>query len=260
MAFAVRPIRDDELEAWLDVIHIAFHSSQAADEGAAYRRETRGQDYARTVAAFDDKRLVGTYESFTAELTLPGGGCVPANAVAGVTVLPSYHRRGLLTRMITSDLHQAKDRGEVASILYPSEYPIYGRFGFGSAIDRAEYTLTTSAARFTRKASGSVDLVEPKHLLELAPALFDRFRRIYPGQIDRRQFVWEARLGVRRSPWQGPGPTTRCALYTNQRGSAEGYVVYTVDSQRRRHVPAGRLEIHELIHLTPEAYLGLWRF
>lgn len=233
MAFAVRPIRDEELEAWIETMYVAFHSSQAADEGAAYRRETRGQDYARTVAAFDDQRVVGTYESFTAELTLPGGGCVPANAVAAVTVLPSYHRRGLLTRMITTDLQQAQERGEVASILYPAEYPIYGRFGFGSAIDRAEYTLTISAAHFTRKASGSVELVEPKQLLELAPALFDRFRRTHPGQIDRRQFGWDVRLGARHSPWSGPGPATRCALYTNQHGDAEGYVLYTVNSEWR---------------------------
>ena len=177
-----------------------------------------------------------------------------------MTVLPSYHRRGLLTRMITTDLQQAKERGEVASILYPSEYRIYGRFGFGSAINRANYTLTLSAAHFTRKASGSVDLVEAKQLMELAPALFDRFRRSHPGQIDRGQFDWEVRLGVRHAPWRGPGPTTRCALYTNPHGEAEGYVLYTVESQWRRHVPAGRLEIRELIHLTPEAYLGLWRF
>src|SRR5438067_427183 len=102
------------------------------------------------------------------------------DAVSAASVLPTHRRRGLLSRMLTTDLHAARERGEVASILLPAEYPIYGRFGFGPAVDRADYALDTAAAEFTRAAPGTVELVEPARLRELAPPIFDRFRRQRP--------------------------------------------------------------------------------
>ena len=260
MGLEVRQLRPEELSAWVANMHLVFHSSQAPDEEVAYRRDVRGMDYERSLAALDGPRVVGTYESFTAELTLPGGGCVPTDGISSVTVLPSYHRRGLLRRMITADLEAAKERGEVAAILLPAEYPIYGRFGFGQATETVTYTLSTHAARFTQAAPGQVDLVEPAKMADVAPPLFERFRRVYPGQIDRQAISWELRLGLRPFPWRPPGPTIRCALYTSPTGEPEGYVLYSVTNESHRHVPGSILEVRELIHLTPEAYLGLWRY
>jgi predicted acetyltransferase len=256
----VRSIAADELEAWVETMHVAFHSRRSAADEAEFRRDVRHQDLERTIAAFDGARMIGTYETFTAQLSLPGGECAPADAVTSVGVLPSHHRRGVLTRMITQDLHAARERGEVASILIAAEYPIYGRFGFGPATEEAAYRLKLDATRFTRAPAGSVDLVAPAQLRELAPRLFDAFRRDCPGQIDRRPYSWDTRLGLRRAPWRDADLVVGCAVYASPAGEPQGYVVYTVDGDWHQRVPQGKLEVDELVALSGDAYLALWRF
>src|SRR5215469_12100311 len=158
-------------------MHLAFHHNHSAAEETRLRREVFEQDFARTLGAFDGDRVVGTLESFATALTLPGLACVTADAISAVSVMPTHTRRGALTRMITQDLRAARERGEVASILMASEYPIYGRFGFGHATTRVEYTVDTAAAHFLRTGDGTVEFTEPERLRELAPPLFDAVRR-----------------------------------------------------------------------------------
>jgi predicted acetyltransferase len=264
-SLSVRPITVDDLVAWIEVTNVAFHSNRAAEAGAAFRRELLADDFSRNLAAFDGARLVATYESFHTELTLPGGHGLPTNAVTAVSVLPTHHRRGALTRMITHDLQQARQRGEAASILIAAEYPIYGRFGFGPATDHAAYVLETAAAEFTPTADGltppgSVELVEPRRMREVAPSLFERFRRAYPGQIDRRPVTWDVRLGLRPSPWRSADQRPRYAVYSSAAGEPEGYLMYEAHGEWRHYVPHGKLEIEELVTLSTAAYAGLWRY
>jgi predicted acetyltransferase len=260
MSLSVRAITPDELVSWVDVMSVAFHSNRSPDAGAAFRRELLGDDFSRCLAAFDGSRLVGTYESFAAQLTQPGGSCVPANAVTAVGVLPTHHRRGALTGMLRHDLRLARERGEAASVLIAAEYPIYGRFGFGPATEQAAYALDTRYAAFTASAVGAVDLVEPPRLRELAPVIFERFRRMYPGQLDRGPFTWDVRLGLRPTPWRSADQPPRCALYSSPRGEPEGYLLYRVQSDWTHHVPSGALDVEELVTVSADAYLGLWRY
>jgi predicted acetyltransferase len=260
VSLSVRAIDGDELVAWVEVMNVAFHSNRSAEAGAAARREMLGDNFSRSLAAFDVGRLVGTYHSFTAELTLPGGACVPADAVTAVSVLPTHHRRGVLTSMLTHDLRAARERGEAASILIASEYPIYGRFGFGPATEQAAYSVETTAAEFTTSASGVVELVEPQRLREVAPIVFERFRRMHPGQIDRQPFDWDRRLGLVANPWRASDQRPRYALYTSPQGEPEGYVQYHVQGDWRHRVPSGELEVQELVSVSSEAYVGLWRY
>jgi predicted acetyltransferase len=256
----VRAIEADEMAAWVDAMHLGFHVQRPAEPDAQFRNKVLEQDLARTLAAVDGEHLVGTLFSFPAELTLPGGASLVADAISAVTVSPTHRRRGLLTRMVQQDLCTARERGEAASILLPAEYPIYGRFGFGPATDNARYTLRQQAATFKRAARGSVELLEPQQMLDQAPQLFDRFRTTRPGQIDRPPINWEMRLGVREAPWQSEDKPPRCGLYTNPAGEPEGYLLYKVEGRFERHVPSGKMSISELIALTPDAYLGLWRY
>jgi predicted acetyltransferase len=254
----VRTIVPEELVGWVECLYTAFHGNAPAAEVAAYRTEVLGQDYSRTLAAVEQSHIVGTYESFPAELTLPGGTCLPTNAISSVSVLPTHHRRGLLRRMIDLDLRNAIERGEAASILLTSEYPIYGRFGFGPATERAEYTFHPAQARFLGATPGKINLVKPADLREIAPALFDRFRVTRPGQIDRHPRTWDRRLGLRPTSWGPKERTVRCATYTTLGGEAEGYLCYRSGEESADQ--RGVVELTELIAISSDAYLGLWRY
>jgi predicted acetyltransferase len=260
MAVEVRPLEPTELETWVDVMHLAFHSNQSATKAADWRREV-GVDYQRTLAAVEAGQIVGTYESFPAELTLPGNTCVQTNAISSVTVLPTHHRRGVLTQMITRDLQAARHRGDAAAILLASEYPIYGRFGFGPATQRAEYSIDPSLARFTQPATRRIELVPQERMRATAPGLFDKFRKITPGQIDRHPDIqWDARVGLRQSPYGPQDRIVRCALSIDSDGAPDGYLLLGMEDFRQPYRPSGVVQLAELIALSAEAYLSLWRF
>src|SRR5262245_21695121 len=173
------------------------------------------QDLQRTIAAIDGARIVGTLQSFAADFSLPGSACVAADAVSAVSVLATHRRRGILTRLIEADLRAARERDEGASILVAAEYPIYGRFGYGPATERAAYAIDTHLPHFLRPARGSVELVDIERMHELAPPLFDRFRRERAGQIDRHDSVWVSRLQLKPIPWARFDRPVRCVVYRN---------------------------------------------
>ena len=260
MAVEVRAIGDDELEQWVATSHVAFHVNRSAAQEAAFRRDVLKQDLGRTLAACDGDSLAGTLHSFATELSLPGGTSLTADAVSSVSVLPTHRRHGLLTRMLCADLQAARERGEAASILVAAEYPIYGRFGFGPAAERADYAIDTHAADFTRAAPGKVELLEPTRLRDVAPSIFDRFWRDRPGQIDRNWSSWDARLGIIEVPWADRDSSLRCVAYCTENGAIEGYATYRAEPRSERHVPRVNLEVRELVAVSADAYLGLWRF
>ena len=260
MPIEIRPIVADELEAWIDVMHVAFHANGPVAAAAAWRREV-GIAYERTLAALDDGHIVGTYETYAAELTLPGNACVRTDAITSVTVLPTHHRRGVLTRMIRQDLATARERGDAAAILLASEYPIYGRFGFGPATQRAEYTIDPAQVRFTRPATRRVELVSRQRMRQVAPAMFDAFRQGYPGQISRADdLLWDARVGLRQSPYGPQDRVVRCVLSLADNGQPDGYLLFRMEDVRQPYRPGGLVEVAELIAQSPDAYLSLCRF
>jgi predicted acetyltransferase len=94
----------------------------------------------------------------------------------------------------------------------------------------------------------------------VAPGIFDRVRHGHAGQISRRDSSWDRRLDLVETPWRDTSHALRCALYAGSSGEPEGYLLYRVDGDWQHGVPTARLAINELMALTGEAYLGLWRY
>jgi len=256
----VRAIEEDELGDWVGASLTAFHGQHGAAEEVRLRREVLRQPTPRTLGAFDGTELVGTLHTFPTQLSVPGETVLQADAVTSASVLPTHRRRGILRQLLTCDLHAARARDEVASVLIAAEYPIYGRFGYGPATQHTTVTLAARAA-FTNHQPllGHVELVERQTMLELAPPLFDAFRRGCPGQISREAANWQLRLGIRPLPWLA-SPPTHFAVYRDEHGQAQGYLLYHVDGAWERRLPRATLQVDELIARTPAAYMGLWRY
>src|SRR4051812_40613740 len=167
----VRAVRREEIADWLACTRVGFHSDPPRDPAAVAERFAERVDLARTFGAFDLGRPVATYRSFATELTVPGG-FVAACAVSAVTVLPTHRRRGLLSRLMRDDLAAARERGEPVAVLIASEWPIYGRFGFGAAADAVELELSPPReVRFLREGRGTPEIVEPEALVAAAPGV-----------------------------------------------------------------------------------------
>jgi predicted acetyltransferase len=175
--------------------------------------------------------------------------------VSAVGVHPTHRRQGLLTKLMTSMLSDARERGEAIAALNASESTIYGRYGFGLASDMASYGIATDHSEFLRPAPDiPLRLVDKDEARKVLPDMFDRQRRTRAGEPSRSMHTWENYL---------TDPPAR-----RQGGSGlffvvcdDGYVAY-----RRRNDPeiflAERAEVtvEELRGLTPEIEAALWRF
>src|SRR3954464_2804931 len=151
MPVETRTIEPEGLPAWEAARRIGFHQPEPPPERAAGRAVQFASeiDFARTHGAFADGRVVATYRSFAKQLTVPGGFAA-ADAVTNVTVAPSHRRLGLLTQLMLADLSAARERGDAVAILVASEWPIYGRYGFGPAAEIVQIEIDTRAASFVR--------------------------------------------------------------------------------------------------------------
>lgn len=216
-------------------------------------------DLDRTRGAFDGADVVGTLRSFQTEFTVPGGRALRTSALTNVTVAPTHRRRGILTEMITGDLRDSAARGEAVSILIASESPIYGRFGYGHAVDGARYSVATEHLRFLRPSVGSIELVDLDALRVTAPAVFDRFRISQPGSISRTPWWWDR--STRRTDSSDAEPHKGFqALYRSPSGEVDGFVRYEGNQEWEEMRPKGTLVVDELVATTPDAYQALWEY
>jgi predicted acetyltransferase len=259
MPQTIRPIKADELAAWFEAFGTAFYIWPTDPQAAAeFRRPTI--DYDRTIGAFEGDAIVGTFRTFPTQLTLPGGGRVAVNAVSGVSVRPTHRRRGTLGRMIADDIARATERGDVACILIASEWPIYGRFGYGPATWKSNWTLRTRSMSFELDPTGSVEIVSPARARELLPGIYARYAAAQPGEIDRPDHRWEFDLGLVEWPgrprWRG-----QVAIHRDADGEPDGFArFHGEENWGDGGMPDHAMLVDELHGVTTAAEVDLWRF
>jgi predicted acetyltransferase len=256
MELRVRTIEASEIQEWVRCMGVGFLYNAPDDYGEYFLGEV---DLERTWGAFDGARVVGTLRSFATPFTAPGPTEVTVAALTNVTVAPTHRRRGLLTEMITAELRATADREEPIGILIASEYPIYGRFGYGAAIEAASYEVDLAPTRFRRPGEGCVELLDLATLYQEAPGLYDRFRTAQIGSIGRDTRWWDRALHQVEVPG-AKAPEGFQALYRSPAGVPEGYVRYRAKQTSQSMRPTGELTVHELVAVTPTAYERLWRY
>jgi len=254
----IRTIRPDELRAYADTISGAFLDRPDADRmvdqlSAAIEPE-------RTWAAFDGDLVCGSFLSTATELTVPGGTQVPAAAVEAVTVRATHRRRGILTRMAASAHAAMRDAGDAAGLLYASEYPIYGRFGYGAGCRAATWTLDASATAFHGEPRGRVELVPADAAARDAMrVVYEAWRVARPGEIRREPLYWAYAVGERQVAW-GERWNGFVAFHRDENDLVDGYVRYRTMMKWEQRQSRSELAVDDLHALTDAAYDALWRF
>lgn len=251
----VRPLRDADVEDWERALATGFLNAPVAGM-AEWRRPTLHLD--RCLGAFAGGRVVGTFRSFPTELTLPGGQQLPVGAVTAVTVTATHRRQGLLTRMMETDLRGSAERGEPAAILIASEWPIYGRFGYGAATERLSWTVDAAAASFRVEGQGELSLVEGGAARAEMPAVYERRRLREPGQIPIEDWRWDSWTGITPPPNRS-GPH-RWFVLCREAGETSGYLAYHLEEKWEESRPRYTLHVEALIGDTEEVEARLWRY
>ncbi|HET7690986.1 MAG TPA: GNAT family N-acetyltransferase [Nocardioidaceae bacterium] len=254
----IRAITLEETLAFRRRVRAGFGQPETSDDDPAWAADAT-QPVDRALAAFDREQIVATLRSFPTELTVPGGATVDAGALTAVTCQPTHRRQGLLTSMITRDLRGSAERGEVADVLIASEYPIYGRFGYGPAVQATTWELDKGKASFTYGGSGTVEIIANDTLRKEAPPIFERVRAVRPGMIARRDLQWDHLTDLRRPPEEKPWKGFR-VLCRDDDGVPQGWASWTVKDKWEDMRPQSVAHVDELCAATPAAEARLWRF
>ncbi|MCH8311259.1 MAG: GNAT family N-acetyltransferase, partial [Chloroflexi bacterium] len=214
----------------------------------------------RTLAAFEDNRIVGTSAAHTFQTTVPGGAAVPTAGIAWVTVQPTHRRRGINTGMMVQQLHRIHERGEPLASLWPSESAIYGRFGYEMAAFAERWTVERqhSALAHAPEERGRTMFVDSDEARNIFPDVYLRVCQVRPGMVWRNDVWWDDEFISIGAEGEVAGESSRVYAWFyivyKVDGRVDGYVKYRMDHSQRK------LIIFELMAATDEAHGALWKY
>ena len=258
MAVEIRPIRDDELPAFIDAQSAPFLERP---DSAKVAEEVRGLwELSRCWAAVEGDHIVGTLRTFAASVTVPAAVQLPATAVTSVGVLPTHRRRGILRSLMAAEHAAARIETKPSDCCTPPSTRSTAASGTGRRPAPPRGRSTRGQPGFRTPATGRVELITP------SPAARDRVRDVFKrwhgcqvGEIGRRDYSWDFSLGLREQAW-GTKWKGFLALHTDDSGALDGYVRYRTEAKWEHNVPRGTATVDDLIALTPEAYAALWQY
>src|SRR5581483_9101569 len=203
----IRRIGDTEREAFVRSVMVPFLDARNDDDEVQHliEYEASQMEPSRAWVAESRGRFVGNCCIYSMDLTLPAAPgqqtpVVPMAGISSVGVHPTHRRRGILHRMMSQMLADARERGEPIAALVASESIIYWRYGFGHATDRVNLTIDAKRAAFVRPAPElDLQLVDKDEALKVYPALFDRQRRTRAGEPNRTEGYWKEHLADRKN-------------------------------------------------------------
>jgi predicted acetyltransferase len=249
----LRTIAEDEVEPFLRTFRAVFGG--VPDEQDIARARRRLEPDRSFVAVDGNGEIVATAGAHSFQMALPGGREVGAAGVTLVVVRADHRRRGVLTALMRRLLDQARERGEAVAALWASETPIYGRFGFGSAVPTVELSLDRAhAALAVPGPVDEVELVDTEVARATFPGIRDEVLGVRAGMLRRPASFWDTLLNPGSSPSQDVGPLQRALL------PGRGYALYRLESDWTAGAPTGTVRVQELHATDPAAAAALWRF
>ncbi|MGI9004855.1 MAG: GNAT family N-acetyltransferase [Streptosporangiaceae bacterium] len=258
--YPIRPVDDSALAAFGRVPDHAFNSNWPPEE--MLRLDRIVVEPERTLVAFDGDQMVGTTLAYSFGLTVPGGDLVPAAGISGVSVLPTYRRRGILSSLMRRQLADIAAGNEPLAALFASEAGIYGRFGYGSAADQYQFSFRRGDGRL-RPVPGEADtaprlrLAEPAESLTDIRAVYDAVRPGRPGMLARSDSWWQVHVEDPEFMREGSSPL-RCVIADGDAGP-RGYALYSVKPDWSRDgMPDNALTVRDLLWTDPVACATLW--
>jgi predicted acetyltransferase len=259
MGFELRGVTPDLFDAFSRVLDQGFGGDTSDDEHRLWF-DSAEQD--RLWAAFDGDRMVATGGNFSLRLTVPGPCEVAVGGLTAVSVLPTYHRHGILRAMLAHSFAQCEERGEAITVLTASESKIYGRFGFGPAVHMATYEIETTRGelRTSVAPAGNLRMLERSEIATVARPLFDRYRRGQPGEVSAPEPNWLELM--KDPPWahHGRGRASD-VVYEEPSGEATGWISYRVSGGGGDGMDHGNIaHVRDLDALTPDAAVALFRY
>jgi predicted acetyltransferase len=257
-SYPVRTVNDDE---WPKALEVDGHAFGNIVEPEVAERHRALVELPRTIGAFDGDTLCGIASAYSFDLTVPGA-VLPAAGVSWVGVLPVYRRRGVLRSLMTHQLHSLRENAhEAIAILWASEPPIYGRFGYGLATRC--YSLTVPRSSFALRRETPQD---PTLRLRIVDAedwkatadVYARAALSRPGFLGRDERWHSHSVMDVASRREGKSPL-RCVVAEDASGP-RGYVRYSTKPDWSSGQAAGTVHVREVMAVDGPALATLYAY
>jgi predicted acetyltransferase len=257
VSLSVAPVEDSRRGEWWQIQGTVFAFEMKDEERALHDAWT---EWDRAYAAADGETMVGSAANFSLSVVVPGGADVPMAGLTAVAVLPTHRRRGALTAMIRATIDDARDHGEPLAGLWASESGIYGRFGYGAAIEGAELKMTRphTAMMVEAPSTGRVRLIDVDTARTLVPDLYRRATAGVPGTIERSAPAWDMYF-YDPEHWRAGASANQYAAY-EVAGEFRGFVRYRVKEKWEDEHPRYTVRVRDLHARDADAYAALHRY
>ncbi len=258
--YPIRPVVDSELEGFAYVSDHAFNSRWPREEMLRFDRMIVEPE--RTLVAFDGEQMVGTTLAFSFGMTVPGGDVVETAGISGVSVLPTYRRRGILSALMRRQLDDIAANNEPLAALFASESVIYGRYGYGMAAPEYNFTFHRGDGQLRPLPAGArpapaLRLADPKEALADIKAVYETVRPTRPGMLTRHDGWWTVYVADPEFMREGTSPQV-CVIAEDPSGP-RGYALYAAKPEWGSDgMPAQVLMLHDLFWTDPSACAALW--
>ncbi len=216
-------------------------------------------DFSRSMAAFDGNEVVGTMAALDYRLPLPGGAVSEMSGIIAVTVQATHRRRGIFTEMMRHLLRNEFERGVAFAGLWASQSIIYGRHGYGIAVEHQEATIEKRHSHFRHlpRASGRVRYSDTKTIRKVGAEVWDSAMKNRPGMIPRLGPEWESEFP---DPyyWKRSDKPSFFIAY-DEDGILKGYAVYRIEEIPDDPDNASQILLNELVGTSLAIEAALWR-
>ena len=144
----------------------------------------------RVYGAWLEGELAGTTNSFSGDITLPGGQKVSHAAVTHVGVLPQFSRRGVLRALLLQQLADFHRQQVAVATLRASQGTIYRRFGFGIASWFQTFSVDKRELGALPATPARIELLPAAEAWEQQIAIVRRFPDCRAGTLSRWPQWW----------------------------------------------------------------------
>lgn len=221
-----------DLRAYAAAMREGFYEPPMSEEGLSLWLRHLLADNTRLRVVRDTGRPFGkaaepvaTFASWDGSLNA-GLHLAPTNFITDVTVQASHRRRGLMKALMTLDLMEAKERGDVFAVLTATDARLYGRFGFGvTATARRLEIESGPKLQFRREPVGHSVFADPDSISDLRRALFERFHTGQFWSVGRAEHYWSSSFDWNKQT----AVSRRAAVHFDEHGEPDATVVFAVE-------------------------------
>ncbi|MFF8290062.1 GNAT family N-acetyltransferase [Streptomyces sp. NPDC016309] len=251
----IRDVPEAHVDRAMELVYLVFHD-KPEEERRKHHRELVLQ--CERIGAYDGDTLVGFLAAHRFTLSVPGGD-LPCPGLTFVSVAPTHRRRGVLTAMIAELFRRGARQGRPLAALWASEDAIYGRFGFGPAMEilSVEIDSRRPLALRVEPDPRPLRLVDPADAPALLGPYHDATRAARAGRIARDAERWRGEwLAEEDEEDDALSPPRIVALGD----PLAGYAVYRTKPGDDGTGTPGVVRVDELEADDAAAAAALWRY